>query len=129
MEGNSSRGREGKGVPFLVKMAMCSSQARGGTLVMVMKHSHVMSTVSFFTSFLHDSHEFLRAHQGVVVDEQVAHVPRLIHVWCNVTYLSTRSLIHEPTPMILEGKPTRAKNNEQNQFCLILYTVVYIIFL
>ncbi len=86
MEGNSSRGREGKGVPFLVKMEMCSSQARGGTLVMVMKHSHVMSTVSFFTSFLHDSHECLRAQEGVVVDEKVANVPRLIHAWCNVNY-------------------------------------------
>ena len=58
MEGNSSRGREGKGVPFLVKMAMCSSQTRGGTLVMVMKHSHVMSTVSFlpvsYTTHMND---------------------------------------------------------------------------
>ena len=54
---------------------------------------------------------------------------RLIHAWCNVTYLPTRSLIHEPPPMILEGKPTRGKNYEQNQFYIILYTVVYIIFL
>jgi hypothetical protein len=26
---------------------------------------------------------------------------RLIHVWYNVTYLPTRSLIHEPLPIIL----------------------------
>jgi hypothetical protein len=51
-----------------------------------------------------------------------------MYAWCNVTYLPTRSLIHEPPPIILSGKPIRGKNCEQNCiYCLYYYVLDYIL--
>ena len=53
---------------------------------------------------------------------------RLIHAWCNVTYLPTRSLTNEPPPIILVKKSARGKNREQNYLYIIYSSIYYIVY-